>query len=321
MFACATPGGAPTGQDHGQSQKSESNQSTVFGKFDLLKDGKQVQVSGMAWLGVDAFSALVLPDGASRALALNTDKQGWFAWRLKPGTYSLRAFSFSSGRERQTGQVMARFTVAENDIAVYIGHITVEIGAASNIVRFRDADQEANEEFSKRNPQAERPTKRLLEREATIGTYRSIRSVCAKEWGVECSKNLQGVEPVSPALTRGIHGPTFTRLNDATPELSWKPSMAADVSYDVAIWEAAAYHLPSLMSDQYMPGQLVVYEENLHSPLLTLRAPLKQNTKYFWSVRMRKGDAVSTWSHAGHFLFLVVAWTSSVGEWFGFETR
>ena len=92
------------------------------------------------------------------------------------------------------------------------------------------------------------------------------------------------------------------------------------VSYDVAIWEAAAYRVPSKLVSNYIPGPLALYEENLVAPELALAKPLKPKTKYFWSVRFRDGDSVSSWSRAGHFTFMLVAWTSGSGQWFAFET-
>jgi hypothetical protein len=122
---------------------------------------------------------------------------------------------------------------------------------------------------------------------------------------------VEGIEPISPAVTRGIHGSAFTQIGDTAPELSWKPPSMPGVTYDLAIWEAAAYRLPSAMFDNHLPGHLAVYEENVAEPHLRLQAPLKPKTKYYWSIRMRSGDVVSSWSRAGHVAFMVVALTSS----------
>lgn len=102
--------------------------------------------------------------------------------------------------------------------------------------------------------------------------------------------------------------------------LKWQAIASPGVSYDVVIWEAAAYRLPSMMSSKYTPGQMALYEENLAAPELTLSKPLKPKTRYFWSVRARDGDVVSSWSSAGHFNFFVVAWNWGSGELFAFET-
>jgi hypothetical protein len=74
------------------------------------------------------------------------------------------------------------------------------------------------------------------------------------------------------------------------------------------------------LSTDYTPGQLALYQENLAAPELALIQPLKPKTRYYWSVRARDRDVVSSWSRAGHFNFMVVAWTRGSGEWFAFES-
>lgn len=321
LVACASTGGAPADPKLEPSRTSEPVQPTLFGKFDLLKKGKPIKVTEMAWLGVNSFTVLVLPEGENRALALITDAQGWFAWRLKAGTYTVPAYVYVGGSATTgtvTGALNGRFRVAEDDGGVYLGHLTIDLERPE--VSFRDAEEEAFREYAKRNPQAAAPSKRLLEPGPRLGVFRAVRSACAEQWGVVCTRNVEGIEPISPAVTRGVHGSTFTRVGDTAPELSWKPSSMPGITYDLAIWEAAAYRLPSAMVDNYIPGHLMVYEENLAEPRLRLRAPLKPKSKYYWSVRMRNGDVVSSWSHAGHVAFMLVALTSSRGGWFAFET-
>jgi hypothetical protein len=87
----------------------------------------------------------------------------------------------------------------------------------------------------------------------------------------------------------------------------------------VAVWEAVTYHRIFYFGppeEIYAPGRLAVYAENIDSPQFGIRNPFKPKTKYFWSVRLRKGDQISTWSRRGHF----TPFFSSSGEWFGFET-
>src|SRR4029077_13278939 len=113
-----------------------------------------------------------------------------------------------------------------------------------------------------RNPQAAPLSKRLLQPAPRLGAFRAVRSACAEQWGVVCTRNVEGVEPISPAITRGIHGSTFTQVGATSTEFAWKPSSVPGITYDLAIWEAAAYRVPSAMVDQYIPGHAVVYEEN-----------------------------------------------------------
>lgn len=312
LVACASTGGAPAEEKLDPTPTPEPFQATLFGKVDLLQGGKPIKATG------DTFTVLVLPEGANRALALSTDVQGWFAWRLKPGTYTVPGYVYGMGGNL-TGYLNGRFRIAEDDGAVYLGHLTIDV--ERHEVGFRDAAEQAFEEYAKRNPQAAAPSKRLLEPAPRLGAYRGVRSACAEQWGVVCTRNVAGVEPISPVVTRGIKGSTFTRVGDTAPELSWKPSSVPGITYDLAIWEAAGYRLPWAMAgSSYIPGHLAVYEENFAEPHLRVQTPLKPKTKYYWSVRMRNGDVVSSWSRAGHFAFMLVAWTTSSGGWFAFET-
>ena len=42
--------------------------------------------------------------------------------------------------------------------------------------------------------------------------------------------------------------------------------------------------------------------------------------KYEWSVRVRDGDTVSTWSTTSQFTFLIVAAVFTHGDWFSLST-
>ena len=143
--------------------------------------------------------------------------------------------------------------------------------------------------------------------------------MCDSEWGLQCNRDGSGAKPVQPVLTRGLHGSTFTRIDTALPTFKWQPA-SAGVHYDIAIWEAATYRVPNKLVTNHTPGHLVVYEENVPAAEFMLSKPLKPKTKYYWSVRFRDGDTVSSWSRAGHFAFLLVMWSSGYGEWFAFET-
>lgn len=321
LVACASTGGPPVEQKVATAPAPTPPPATLFGKFDLRKNGKPFEVTETAWLGVNAFSVLVLPEGENRALALETDAKGWFAWRLKPGTYTMPAFVYIGGSAitgRVVGALNRQFTVTEGDRGVYLGHLTVDVERPG--VELRDAQEDASAEYAKRNPQAAALSKRLLKPAPRLGSFRTVHSACAEQWGITCSRNAEGIEPISPTVTRGAHRSTFTPVATRSPDLTWKRSAKPGITYDVAIWEAAAYRVPSALVDNYLPGRVVRYEENLAEPQLRLQTPLKPGTKYYWSVRMRDGDAVSSWSRVGQVALMVVAMTSSRGGWFGFET-
>jgi hypothetical protein len=226
-----------------------------------------------------------------------------------------------SHNSNQVIPVDARFEVASDDKTIYIGHISVEISGSRSSVSFQDMEADARDEMRNKYGDAESPAKHLLRRADRIGTYAGVRSVCDKAWGLLCSRELKGVAPVHPELWRGLGGTTFSRIENFSPTLKWQPAGTPGVSYDVAVWEAASYRLPQdLMITSYIPGHLAHYEENVVGTELVLAKPLKPKTKYFWSVRGRYGDVVSSWSSAGHYTNLIVSRSWSSGSMFAFET-
>ncbi len=323
--ACAAPGSPAIQADKTETVKQTvkpeplpAAEQTVFGRLELLVDGKNAKIGTISTFGLYGIAALVLPEGADTALVLSFDEQGWFAWKLKPGSYSLLGLVSQSGNNIRVMPVDARFIAEDGDTLVYIGHIRAESNGPRYSVGITDSD--VTDEVRKRYGDAATPVKRLLQHADKLGTYASVRSVCDKAWGLPCTRELMGVTPIHPKVARGIRGTTFGRADSISPTMKWKAAGTPDVSYDVAVWEAAAYRLPSKLHADYTPGQLALYEENLVASELALTTPLKPKTRYFWSVRARQGDVVSSWSRAGHSTFLVVAWTRGSGEWFAFET-
>ena len=321
VSACAAPGNPAIQAEKTEAAKPAplpAAERIVFGRLELMLDGKEAKIETLGTLWVNGIAALVLPEGADTALVLSFDQQGWFAWKLNPGSYSLLGLVAQSGHNSRFFPVDARFVAEDGDRLIYIGHIRVESNGPRYSVGITDAD--VADEVHKRYGDAAMPEKRLLRRADKLGTYAKVRSVCDKVWGLTCTRELKGVTPINPKVARGIHGTTFASVESVSPTLKWQAAGRPGVSYDVVMWEAAAYRLSSMMSAKYTPGQVALYEENLVAPELTLSKPLKPKTRYFWSVRARQGDVVSSWSSAGHFNFLVVAWNWGSGEWFAFET-
>jgi len=319
--ACAAPGSPAIQADKTETAKPAplpAADRIVFGRLELVLDGKNAKIGTISTFGVYGIAALVLPEGADTALVLSFDEQGWFAWKVNPGSYSLLGLVSQSGNNIRVTPIDARFNAEDGDTLVYVGHIHAELSGSRFSVGITDPD--VADEVRKRYGDAATPAKRLLGRADKLGTYARVRSVCDKAWGLPCTRELMGVTPIHPKVARGIRGTTFGRADSVSPTLKWQAAETPGVSYDVAVWEAAAYRLPSKMSADYTVGQLALYEENLVATELSLTKPLKPKTKYFWSVRGRQGDVVSSWSRAGHHTFLVVAWTSGSGEWFAFET-
>ena len=318
VCSCSTVGESHVGGTSTMASPTDG-QIIVFGKFDLLTNGKPDTVGLF-----ESAPAIILPEQSNKVLIAPLDSQGWFSLNIEPDTYSLLGLHYrdSNGAEKWWG-LNTSFTIAPQDKAVYIGNIMLEIGKGEPILKLVDMEQSAAAEFRKRYSNSTvQPATHLLQRKQ-LGTYHIGSPICSSGgilWGAECTREIQGVEPIYPALKRRLNNKVdFTQIDNTQPTFSWKPVADKSLTYDLVIWEAASYQTP-LGAPQYVPGKVAVYEENLSQPGFALRNSLKPKTKYMWSVRVRSNDVVSTWSTAGHFAFLLVAWSMGRGELYSFET-
>jgi len=124
------------------------------------------------------------------------------------------------------------------------------------------------------------------------------------------------VEPLKPAGT----AQGFPVTENLTPPLEWKPSSRPGVAYDVAIFESLTFKYGAAGNVPRMRGALVAYAEGLREPRYSPLAPLQPAKKYEWTVRLRDGDTVSSWSATSYFVFAIVAAASGSGQGFGFAT-
>jgi hypothetical protein len=83
-----------------------------------------------------------------------------------------------------------------------------------------------------------------------------------------------------------------------------------------------AAHLPggTCRTGCYAWWARATYAEGLTEPRFTPSAPLRPDKKYEWSVRLRRGDTVSSWSTTSFSLNLLIAGRSNSRSVFGFET-
>ena len=141
---------------------------------------------------------------------------------------------------------------------------------------------------------------------------------CVLAWGITCTEHYKGVTPKSPVSITA----SFPKLNTRSPELRWVGSSDPTVSYDLIIHEALAYSKAG--SFRYIHGPKVVYQRDLKEPRYQVATALKPGSKYFWTIRLRKGEVVSDWSSAQDrsffFLGFVYGWSASHGVPFNFET-
>jgi hypothetical protein len=316
----ANPPSTPPGQLKGPP--------TIFGHLLARRNGEAQKLGTMTW-NLSTFDCVAYLESESdnRGLALEFDKGGWMAWSLDPGDYTFLSLHCNWKETAYTVPIGVRFKAVAGTTA-YIG----DLGFNYTNNRFEKVAWSSNEadavaEFARRYPGAAPPVLQTPTRVRDPGQYRSVTSVCAAIWKVACTRKLQGVEPVDPPIERGLGGLSvigFANVNRLDPTLKWKPIEDPEVTYDVVVREAVAYPRSAIRLTshdyEFVPGRVVAYAENVAGSEFRIPDPLKPKTRFFWSVRLRKGDQVSSWSVGGHFLFLVVAMSSSSGQWFGFET-
>jgi hypothetical protein len=300
MPALEANGEAPPGYD------------LVFGRVVLVEDGEEKSFGLFTELHLFVTS---LESGRTERVRFLGENN--FYWALKPGKYVISAYFYN----RTSGRIWAAFTIPEASRAVYIGDLTLRFDTKLRRYGYSIADnyQTSVERETARLAAAKiEPVNAVMRREEQPGSYTRIGGICAKAWGLECTRNYQGLKPVLPER---VNEENFPLVASLTPLLEWEPTKAEGVTYDVAVYEAL--HLSGvegLPGNRYQQGKIAIYAENLRDPRFQIESALKPGQKYLWSVRMRKGDTVSTWSTTGFFAFFIVGWASGSGNWFGFMT-
>lgn len=310
LWGCAAP---PTMTD---VEEVTADTSIVFGSVEVYEAGK-LKEWGTRFFGYDHFYLTILPANSNEAITYKLDKTGNFFWSLPPGEYTLLGFVWDSDTGQRSGRIGVDFSVEESGADAYLGTIVYR----GNVVfmvpgiedRFGQIAAAYDAKFPGRRGSAVR---RLLEAPAAVGHAAAYRGPCDSVWKVECDKRFRGVTPISPEVTQS----GFPTANDLLPEFRWKGCPRSEVTYDLILYEAAAYAVGGALVPSYMKGRVVTYVEDLAQPFWRPDKPLKPDTRYFWSVRFRDGDTVSGWSTQSHSTFLLVYMSWGSGQWFQFKT-
>ncbi len=125
--------------------------------------------------------------------------------------------------------------------------------------------------------------------------------------GCISSVSFTGITPIYPKA----RGQTVENLQ---PTLQWKPSGNSNVTYDVIIYEVI------VGEERYMAGPVIIQRNNLPASSYKVEKPLKPNTNYFWSVRIRQGNRTSQWSRHNYTLHVPYGWQRSSNQYFTFRT-
>ena len=92
----------------------------------------------------------------------------------------------------------------------------------------------------------------------------------------------------------------YKTIDTLTPELKWKNYQKYPQTFDVGIWETPYRSIEDVdkKSDQIDSswGTLIFMTNNIPTNFYQITVPLKPDTYYNWSVRIRDGEKVQKWS-------------------------
>jgi hypothetical protein len=260
----------------------------VFGRIVAQENGKRIS------LGWREFRLVILPDGSDRAFTYHPDAEGYFCWELPPGDYLLAAWTRGSGNKQTSGRIGVRFSAPKAAEPLYIGTASIQFERGWNVTRVRVEDELAGVGCGGAIANARTQLMTLDE----PGSFRETLPICDESWGLRCNNEHAGVVPTSPRAST-----SFPRPSGNAPRLVWEGVGADRFTYDLVVYESAEW-TDTGIDPQYVPGRIALYKENFTEPSLRLGglvSTLQRDSRYFWTVRLRKGDRVSTWSTHGHF--------------------
>lgn len=258
----------------------------------------------------DAFRVIVIPADGGEPVTHRLKDDGTFFWALPPGNYTIAEYEWEVwGRDRgvRHGTVDGQFTIPANPGATYLGTLTLDLYDGSYNLWVEDDYDEATQRLKAKLGQSFKSAQRSL---ITIdkGPVGSLdkdpddevgSAICTGEWGIVCTSHYSGVTPTSPVADVGQGffsgmNPSFRKVPNLTPQLQWGGSSDPEVTYDIIVRKAIAYS--KMGSSRYIDGPVVAYARGLAEPRYRFTIPLEPSEKYFWTVRLRRGDLVSNWS-------------------------
>lgn len=303
---------APTGYPEKVTdvEQAVAGQSLVIGSVGFLKDGKEKDCG--VFTG-PACKLIILPPLGSRAIIYPFHGKRAFSWSLPPGEYLVLGFEYVDMATTGHVPMRAHFTVPASGNTVYVGDLAIVSSGNSKFAALHRGYDTAVADYRAKHPDRQQPENGTLQAEEDLGTASAVKYVCGEGWGISCTRQFRGVVPVSPADVRG-----FKQMPRLDPSFEWQPSTDPQVAYDVAVYEAAEYS--GRRGASSITGRLAAYRQGLTSPRFQLDRPLLPARKYFWSVRLRKGETVSDWSTYSYFNFYIIAASSGYGQWFSFST-
>lgn len=298
---------------------AESGYGRAFGRVSYLEDGKAVGWASTL-TSTNSLTFFVRSARTGQMQYMEIPDDGSFFWPLERGEYVIVGYQLarrSIPASTRTGRLMATFSVPQAGQAVYIGDLLIETGRRGGRIDVMDRYQPALERAGARIAEGKlTPAQGLMRPEQAPGQFRRVTDICGAAWGIECDANYRGVQPVAPEGTAW----NYSATKDLAPLLEWKPSGRPEVTYDVAIYESLEFMFGATGGVKGLRGTRVAYAEGLREPRYVPATPLEPAKRYEWTVRLRDGDTVSSWSTTSYSFFAVIAARRAFGQYFGFET-
>jgi hypothetical protein len=105
--------------------------------------------------------------------------------------------------------------------------------------------------------------------------------------------------PIYPTLGTSVSD-FYEKIDTLEPVLKWTDVKSPGQTYDVAVWETSSRASDkSILGTPLEPrdwGTQIYYAQALSQNFYKISKPLKPNTCYHWSVRIRTGTRVSKWA-------------------------
>lgn len=303
-------------------QQVPEQKCIVFGKMTLIDGGEPLR-----WDSVYADkdqNLIILSKASSSLLGYRIDGEGYFFWALDPGEYEIVSMAVYGTKPLYPRKSMIRlkFTVPDKVSSVCIGELVFFAGKRSYGSEVHEDCPDAVDRFKKRFPMiGERPAHRPME-VVRIGGYRKIQPICREFWGIGCGKKesplehfyFYGIRPVTPHTNIDAPASIETRL----PLFEWEPSSVPDIKYDLIVYESAIWRMNPVIETEF-PGEIVLYQEGLDEPRYQTTSELKPSKTYYWTVRLRKDDTVTSWSRYSFKTFYYYG-VEAKGQLFRFST-
>jgi hypothetical protein len=226
---------------------------------------------------------IVVPPQGGKPLVFAFKRGTAFTWALPAGDYVVAGLDRGQNG-KQLGYVIH---VPEGSGGIYIGDLTFDVSDYGITAAVGDDYASALHRFGASLPDHPRILEhQLMEPYGVPDGDEQVYEICSGEWGVSCNIARQGLVPTLPTKSRG---PSYV-IKEREPRFAWTPTKTSGMTYDFALFDTVYYH-----SVPYR-AHLIAYEQDIAQPSWTLREPLQPGQAYFWSVRLRHGRAVSTWS-------------------------